>query len=93
MALTRVASPATLSRTPTTIGFLLSDASSLIVGSVLFVDGGTDALLHPMRPEGMEVNPIVVGVLDKVAGLATRVRAMRRLLRRRPRLRLSLIHI
>jgi len=61
-----------------TIGFLLSDASSLIVGSVLFVDGGTDALLHPMRPEGMEVNPIVVGVLDKVAGLATRVRAMRR---------------
>ena len=61
-----------------TIGFLLSDASSLIVGSVLFVDGGTDALMHPMRPEGMEVNPIVVGVLDKVAGLATRARAMRR---------------
>ena len=61
-----------------TIGFLLSDASSLMVGSVLFVDGGTDALMHPMRPEGMEVNPIVVGVLDKVAGLATRARAMRR---------------
>ena len=34
-----------------TIGFLLSDASSLMVGSVLFVDGGTDALLHPLRPE------------------------------------------
>ena len=33
------------------VAFLLSDASSLMVGSVLFVDGGTDALLHPLRPE------------------------------------------
>lgn len=61
-----------------TIGFLLSDAASLMVGSVVFVDGGTDALMHPMRPEGLDVSPIVVGVLDKLAGLATRVRAMRR---------------
>jgi NAD(P)-dependent dehydrogenase (short-subunit alcohol dehydrogenase family) len=61
-----------------TIGFLLSDAASLLVGSVVFVDGGTDALMHPLRPEGMDVNPIVVGVLDKLAGLATRARAMRR---------------
>ncbi len=61
-----------------TIAFLLSDAASLLVGSVVFVDGGTDALMHPMRPEGTDVNKIVVGVVDKVAGLATRVRAMRR---------------
>jgi NAD(P)-dependent dehydrogenase (short-subunit alcohol dehydrogenase family) len=29
------------------IGFLLSDASSLMVGSVVYADGGTDAILHP----------------------------------------------
>jgi NAD(P)-dependent dehydrogenase (short-subunit alcohol dehydrogenase family) len=61
-----------------TIGFLLSDAASLMVGTVVFVDGGTDALMHPMRPEGMDVSPIVVGILDKLAGLASRARAMRR---------------
>ncbi len=60
------------------IGFLLSDAASLVVGSVLFVDGGTDALLNPLRPEGMQVNPIALGVLDKIAGLATKISAMRR---------------
>ena len=36
-----------------TIGFLLSDAASLLVGSVIFVDGGTDAMIHPTRPEMM----------------------------------------
>jgi NAD(P)-dependent dehydrogenase (short-subunit alcohol dehydrogenase family) len=61
-----------------TIAFLLSDAASLLVGSVVFVDGGTDALMHPMEPAGMDVNPIVIGVLDKVAGLVTRAMAMRR---------------
>ena len=30
-----------------TIGFLLSDAASLVVGSVLYVDGGTDAMMNP----------------------------------------------
>ena len=32
------------------IGFLLSDAASLVVGSVLFVDGGTDAIVNPRQP-------------------------------------------
>ena len=38
------------------IAFLLSDAASLVVGSVLYVDGGTDAILHPISPEGWEVS-------------------------------------
>jgi NAD(P)-dependent dehydrogenase (short-subunit alcohol dehydrogenase family) len=36
------------------IGFLLSDASSLLVGSVVYADGGTDAILHPRSPEGWD---------------------------------------
>jgi NAD(P)-dependent dehydrogenase (short-subunit alcohol dehydrogenase family) len=37
------------------IAFLLSDASSLMVGSVVYADGGTDAMLHPQAPEGWDV--------------------------------------
>ncbi|WP_134740392.1 SDR family oxidoreductase [Nocardioides sp. 503] len=42
------------------IAFLLSAAAALVVGAVLFVDGGTDAILHPIAPEGWEVGPIEV---------------------------------
>ena len=34
------------------IGFLLSDASGLMVGSVVYADGGTDAIVHPRSPAG-----------------------------------------
>lgn len=37
------------------IAFMLSDASSLMVGSVVYADGGTDAMLHPKAPEGWNV--------------------------------------
>jgi NAD(P)-dependent dehydrogenase (short-subunit alcohol dehydrogenase family) len=37
------------------IGFLLSDASSLMVGSVVYADGGTDAIQHPRSPGGRDV--------------------------------------
>lgn len=40
------------------IGFLLSEAAANIVGAVLYVDGGTDAMLHPISPPGWEVGPI-----------------------------------
>jgi NAD(P)-dependent dehydrogenase (short-subunit alcohol dehydrogenase family) len=42
------------------IAFLLSDAASLVVGSVLYVDGGTDAILHPLSPEGWDVGPLEI---------------------------------
>lgn len=42
------------------IAFLLSDAASLIVGTCLYVDGGTDAILHPISPEGWAVGPVEV---------------------------------
>jgi NAD(P)-dependent dehydrogenase (short-subunit alcohol dehydrogenase family) len=38
------------------IAFLLTTTG--IVGAVLFVDGGTDAMLHPIAPEGWEVTGI-----------------------------------
>ncbi|GAA4749764.1 SDR family oxidoreductase [Nocardioides endophyticus] len=41
-----------------TIAFLLSDGAANIVGAVIFVDGGTDAMLHPISPPGWEVGPI-----------------------------------
>lgn len=40
------------------IAFLLSDAASLLVGSVVFADGGTDAIMHPIAPTGMNVAEI-----------------------------------
>jgi NAD(P)-dependent dehydrogenase (short-subunit alcohol dehydrogenase family) len=61
-----------------TIAFLLSDQASLVVGTTVFVDGGTDAIMHPMRPEGMNVPPIAMSVARKVAGVATRVQNLRR---------------
>ena len=34
------------------IAFLLSDAAGVMVGSVVYADGGTDAIVHPRAPEG-----------------------------------------
>jgi hypothetical protein len=60
------------------VAFLLSDDASLLVGSVVFADGGTDALLHPMKPEGMDVPKIVLGAMDAISSAVTKVKAMRK---------------
>lgn len=36
------------------IGFLLSPAASLLVGTTVYADGGTDAMLHPRSPAGWD---------------------------------------
>ena len=43
------------------ISFLLSAQASLMTGSVVYVDGGTDALLTPVSPPGMGVEAISAG--------------------------------
>ena len=60
------------------VAFLLSPAASLLVGSLVVADGGTDALLNPMKPEGPGVPKVVVGLLDRAASAVTRVQAARR---------------
>jgi NAD(P)-dependent dehydrogenase (short-subunit alcohol dehydrogenase family) len=42
------------------IGFLVSPAASLLVGAVVFADGGTDAILHPASPQRWEVGELPV---------------------------------
>ena len=49
-----------------------------MVGSVVFADGGTDALLHPMKPEGMDVPKIVLGAMDVVSSAITKAKALRK---------------
>lgn len=45
---TAIGRPGLPSEVAETIRFLLSDAARAVVGSVVFVDGGTDAMLHPV---------------------------------------------
>jgi NAD(P)-dependent dehydrogenase (short-subunit alcohol dehydrogenase family) len=60
------------------VAFLLSDEASLMVGTVVFADGGTDALLHPLEPEGMDVPKIVLGAVDALSSAVTKVKALRK---------------
>lgn len=43
------------------IAFLLSDAAALIVGTVVFADGGTDAIMRPLAPLGSAETPLEAG--------------------------------
>jgi NAD(P)-dependent dehydrogenase (short-subunit alcohol dehydrogenase family) len=47
------------------IAFLLSEEASLLVGSVVFADGGTDALLHKRWPKGTYVPKPLMTVAGK----------------------------
>lgn len=60
------------------VALLLSDEASLMVGSVVFADGGTDALLHPLKPEGMQVPKIALGTMGALSSAMTKVQALRR---------------
>lgn len=55
------------------IAFLLSDAASLLVGSVVTVDGGTDAIKNPRRPRGVATNRVTSGALASGMALFSRL--------------------
>lgn len=59
------------------IAFLLSPAASLLVGSVVFADGGTDAMLKPIAPVGTDVPKIAVALMDKVSSGVAVVKGLR----------------
>ncbi|CAM3289616.1 SDR family oxidoreductase [Nocardioides dubius] len=59
------------------IGFLLSDAASLLVGSVVYADGGTDAIKNPRRPKGLATNRLASSALGKGMALFTRLASRR----------------
>ncbi len=59
------------------IAFLLSEESSLLVGSVVFADGGTDALLHKRRPRSTYVPKPVMTLAMRAMPLAARLQKRR----------------
>ncbi len=59
------------------IAFLLSDAASLIVGTVITVDGGTDAIKNPRRPRGVATNRVASGALATGMGIFSTIAAKR----------------
>lgn len=67
------------------IAFLLSDASSLIVGTTILVDGGTDALTNKYAPRGRGTGRVASGVTGGALNLATKAMSsapVRQVLRR-----------
>lgn len=59
------------------IAFLLSEEASLLVGSVVFADGGTDALMHERRPRSAYVPKPVMTLGMKAVPLAARLQRKR----------------
>ena len=59
------------------IAFLLSDDASLMVGSVVYADGGTDALLHKRQPRSAYVPKPLMGLAMRAAPLAAKLQRKR----------------
>lgn len=59
------------------IAFLLSDASSLMVGTVVFADGGTDALAHGRWPKGTWVPAALMSLVSRAMPLVAKVQDRR----------------
>ncbi len=59
------------------IDFLLAEDSSLLVGSVVVADGGTDALLHPRRPRTFPVPAPVMNAVGRAIPLISRLQERR----------------
>lgn len=60
------------------IGFLLSEQASLLVGSVVFADGGTDALMHRRWPRTIYVPAPVMRLAQKAVPLVARLQESRK---------------
>lgn len=60
------------------VAFLLSPAASLLIGTVVYADGGTDAMLKPISPVGTDVPKIAVSLMDKVSSGVAVVKGLRR---------------
>ncbi len=59
------------------VAFLLSEEASLLVGSLVFVDGGTDALLHRRRPTTRFVPAPVMALAMRSVPLVAKLQARR----------------
>ena len=59
------------------IAFLLSDEASLLVGSVVFADGGTDAIMHRRWPRGRYVPKPLMTLAGKAIPAVARLQQRR----------------
>lgn len=60
------------------IAFLLSDASSLIVGTTVMVDGGTDAIKNKYRPQAVGTGRLPSAIISRILETYARISRRRR---------------
>lgn len=74
---TAVGRPGRAEEIAAVIAFLLSEEASLLVGSVVFADGGTDALLHRRWPRSAYVPKPVMALAMRAMPLAAKLQRKR----------------